>query len=94
MHPTDAAARALSDGQRTRLYNDRGEILLPVKITDRIMQGVVAVSQGAWFKPDQKGRDRGGNINTLTSQHPTPFAKGNTQHTILAEASAAEDDDE
>ena len=49
------------------------------------MRGVTALSQGAWYRPDKTGTDLGGSINVLTSLHPTPYAKGNPQHTNLVE---------
>ena len=91
MHPEDAKARGLEDGMTVRVYNDRGETLLPVKITDRIVRGAAAISQGAWYAPDRKGRDRGGSINVLTSSHPTPLSHGNTQHSILVEIEGTSD---
>ena len=56
------------------------------------MPGVCAVAQGAWYKPVVKeGRvvDVGGCINTITSQRPSPLAKGNPQHTNLVEVRKA-----
>jgi anaerobic selenocysteine-containing dehydrogenase len=57
---------------------------LPVKVTPRIMPGVVSFPQGAWYKP-VGNVDEGGNINTLTSQRPSPLAKANPSHTNLVE---------
>ena len=62
------------------MWNDRGKVEIPVYITDRIAAGVVAMSQGAWYRPDQKGIDQAGSVNVLTSLHPTPYARGNAQH--------------
>lgn len=85
MNPADAGARGLKDGDMALVWNDRGRMKIPVRVTDRIMAGVAAVSQGAWYRPDKDGRDTGGSINVLTSQRPTPYAKGNPQHTNLVE---------
>lgn len=85
IHPEDAARRGIRDGARVAVYNDRGRIELPAKVTRRIMAGVVAVSQGAWYTPDERGVDVRGCINVLTSTHPTPLSKGNPQHTNLVE---------
>jgi len=49
MHPDDAAARNLSDGAEVRLFNDQGEVFLPLKITDAVRSGVVYSPKGAWF---------------------------------------------
>ena len=61
---------------------------MPVLITDRIVHGVVAIAQGAWYAPDKEGTDRRGSINVLTDRRPTPLAKGNPQHTNLVEVKA------
>lgn len=85
MNPMDADKRGLKSGDQIRVWNDRGEIRVAVKVTPRIMPGVTALGQGAWFTPDRKGVDQGGCINTLTSERPTPLSKGNGQHTMLVE---------
>ena len=90
MHPEDAAVRGIQDGDEVMVYNDRGQVRIAVKLTDRIVRGVTAMSQGAWYRPDEKGVDRGGSINVLTSLRPTPYARGNGQHTNLVEVRKAE----
>ena len=85
LHPQDAAARGLKDGDEALIFNGRGRIRLPVTVTERIMRGVSAISQGAWYQPDETGTDRGGSINALTSLRPTPYARGNAQHTNLVQ---------
>ena len=86
IHPEDAAARGIRDGEMTEVYNDRGCIRIPAVVTQRIRQGVAAISQGGWFTPDKQGVDIRGSINVLTSTaYPTPIAKGNPQHTNLVE---------
>ncbi len=89
MHERDGAARGISDGDEVLVWNDRGCIRIPVRITDRIIEGVTALSQGAWYKPDRDGVDRAGSVNVLTSLRPTPYAKGNPQHTNLVEVKKA-----
>lgn len=90
MNPADAKKRNIQNGQLADVWNDRGRLRIPVKVTDRIMEGVAALSQGAWYCPDKDGTDLGGSINVLTSQRMTPYAKGNPQHTILVEVKASE----
>lgn len=86
IHPEDAEARGIKDGDEVRIYNERGTVIIPAVVTARIMKGVVAMSQGGWYTPDEKGIDRRGSINVLTSSaYPTPLAKGNPQHTNLVE---------
>jgi anaerobic dimethyl sulfoxide reductase subunit A len=54
-------------------------------VTARIMPGVVAIPQGAWWTPAEQGVDAGGSVNVLTSERWTPLAYGNAQHTVMAE---------
>lgn len=85
MHPDDARARGVVTGDRAEVFNDRGRIRIPVLVTERIMRGVVAIAQGAWYTPGSDGIDARGSINVLTADRPTPLAKGNPQHTNLVE---------
>ena len=89
MHPKDAQARGITEGQEVLIWNDRGRVQIGAHLTDRIMPGVVALSQGAWYAPDENGTDHGGCINVLTSLRPTPYARGNGQHTNLVEVRPA-----
>ena len=89
MHPKDAQARGITEGQQVLIWNDRGRVQIGAHLTERIMPGVVALSQGAWYAPDENGTDHGGCINVLTSLRPTPYARGNGQHTNLVEVRPA-----
>jgi anaerobic dimethyl sulfoxide reductase subunit A len=68
-----------------RVYNGRGEMVLPCRVTVRILPGVVDIPIGAWWTPDDAGLDRRGAVNVLTSERLTPFAHGNAQHTIMVQ---------
>lgn len=83
VNPLDAAARGIQAGDEIRVYNQRGELVLPCRITPRIIPGVVDIPQGAWYEPGPDGVDYGGNLNVLTSSRWTPFAFGSAQHTIM-----------
>ena len=85
MHPQDAALRGLLDGDEILVWNNRGKLAVPVFITEDILPGVTALSEGAWHLPGADGIDLGGSINVLTSLSPTPYARGNAQHTNLVE---------
>ncbi len=90
MNQFDADAYGVSSGDKVVVYNARGAIEVPVKITPRVAPNVVALGQGAWYLADTKGRtddsgrplDIGGAVNTLTRYQPSPVAKGNPQLTI------------
>lgn len=85
INPKDAGNRGITDGQLVRVFNDRGCVRIKAHVTEDIAPGVVAMAQGAWYTPDENGTDTRGCINVLTSQEPTPLAKGNPQHTNLVE---------
>lgn len=85
VNPLDAADRGLAHGDMVRVFNDRGATVLPVKVTPRIMPGIISIPQGAWYTPGAGGTDFGGSANVLTSLRPSPLAKGNPQHTTLVE---------
>jgi anaerobic selenocysteine-containing dehydrogenase len=72
LHPTDASSRGITDGQRVRVFNQRGTTELPAKVTDRIAPGVVSIKEGAWFVPDHTGVDTQGCANVLTDDRPAP----------------------
>jgi len=90
INPIDAEARGIKDDDMLRMYNDRGEIRIPAKLTDRIMPGVVSVPTGAWFAPDEKGIDRGACPNTLNSEEYSPCGSF-TWNTGLVEVEKARD---
>ena len=91
INPIDAEPRGIKDGDQVRVFNARGALSLPCRITIRIMPGVVDIPQGAWYEPDEEGTDRGGSVNVLTSHRWTPFAFATAQHTIMVEIERAED---
>ena len=72
LHPADAQARGIEDGEVVRVFNERGATMLPVRVTDRIARGVVSIKEGAWFTPDRAGTDMGGCANVLTNDRSAP----------------------
>ena len=89
INPVDAGLRKISNGDLVRVWNDRGACVVPCRLTQRIMPGVVALPQGAWWTPDKDGVDRRGSVNVLTSERWTPLAFGNAQHTIMVQVERA-----
>jgi biotin/methionine sulfoxide reductase len=75
MHPEDAAARGLADGEVVRVFNDRGAVAAGLRLTDEIRRGVVAMATGAWWNPARPGATDApclhGNANVLTQDVPT-----------------------
>jgi anaerobic selenocysteine-containing dehydrogenase len=55
MHPEDAATRGLAAGD-VRVWNERGEVILPLLVTDKVPRGVVASEKGAWLSTSRTGQ--------------------------------------
>jgi len=71
-----------------RVFNDRGGMVIPARVTERMMPGVVDVPHGAWYNPDEKGVDRGGCANILTADKYSPSG-GYAYNTALVEVAKA-----
>ncbi len=84
INPIDARKRGIANGDRIRIFNDRGEVHIEAKVTPRMMPGVVALGKGHGT-PDASRVDQAGSINVLTTQRPSPLAKGNPSHTNLVQ---------
>jgi biotin/methionine sulfoxide reductase len=96
MHPQDAQARHLHEGDIVRLHNDRGACLAGLHITADVMPGVIRIATGAWYDPDRPGEvgalDKHGNPNVLTRDAGTSrLAQGPTAMSTLVEVSRAVD---
>jgi trimethylamine-N-oxide reductase (cytochrome c) len=90
MNPSDAKARNLVDGDVIRAFNDRGQILAGVVITDAIRPGVVRINEGGWYDPVDPRTPgslcRYGDVNTLTTGIATSkLAQANCGHTAMIE---------
>jgi len=93
LHPEDAKARGLANGDIVRVFNHRGACLGGVTIDDQVMQGVVQMSSGAWFDPQQPASPgslcKHGNPNVLTPDIGTSrLAQGPIAHTCMVEIEA------
>ena len=73
LHPDDANARNLRDGERVRLLNDRGSVGLVLHVRDEVQPGVV-------LAPGQRPDDEAvsGTVNMLCSDAFTDMGDGAT----------------
>ena len=90
LNPTDAAHKDIVEGDLLRVFNGRGACLVSAALDTDLMQGVVAISTGAWLDaiPQLDGTllCLGGNPNTLTRDHGTSeLAQGPTAHSCLVD---------
>ena len=63
IHPHDANARGIADGDLIRVWNDRGALTLPAQLTDDLQPGLVAMPFGWWNRSSPEGRA----VNALTN---------------------------
>jgi trimethylamine-N-oxide reductase (cytochrome c) len=66
IHPKDAVARGIKDGDIVRVFNERGAVLGGARVTERIMPGAVSQDHGARHDPITDCLDRGGSNNLLS----------------------------
>ncbi|MHB9331112.1 molybdopterin guanine dinucleotide-containing S/N-oxide reductase [Phytobacter ursingii] len=73
LHPRDAKARGIADGDLVRVWNQRGQVLAGAVVSEGIKPGVICIHQGAW--PDLERAEGGicknGAVNVLTKDLPS-----------------------
>ena len=89
MHPADAAARGIGDGDVVRLFNAEGAAQVPVRLCDDLALGVVCLPEGVWVELDGSGLDTAGAANTLTSTQGTVPATAVIMHGVGVQVSRA-----
>jgi anaerobic selenocysteine-containing dehydrogenase len=85
MHPTNAAMRGIVQGERVRIFNDRGSFIAKVRVTDKARPGLV-VGLSIWWK---KLAADGKNANEVTSQRLTDMGRAPTFYDVLVQVEKA-----
>jgi biotin/methionine sulfoxide reductase len=95
MHPVDAAARGIGQGDVVRLYNARGGCLAAAAIDEGLLPGCVQLPTGAWYDPrdgEARATCLAGNPNVVTRDRGTSsLAQGCTGQLSLVEVEPAPD---
>jgi anaerobic selenocysteine-containing dehydrogenase len=55
MHPGDAEARGLADGDLVRVFNDLGEVHCPLRVNRSVRRGTVSLPKGLWRRSTRNG---------------------------------------
>jgi anaerobic selenocysteine-containing dehydrogenase len=76
----DARARGIHDGDRVRVYNERGDILLKARVDGKVQPGVVSARLN-WAKMTPGFKS----INALTSEKLTDMGNSATFYSVLVE---------
>ncbi|WP_207537815.1 molybdopterin guanine dinucleotide-containing S/N-oxide reductase [Sabulicella rubraurantiaca] len=90
VHPEDAEARGIADGDIVRLFNARGACLAAARVSTEIRKGVVQLPTGAWYDPENPEEEKPlcvhGNPNVLTRDVGTSaLAQGCTGQLTVVE---------
>jgi len=78
MHPHDAAARRIRDGDTAEVFNGRGRLRIPVRLDNGIKAGCVAVTNGWWIT-------EGGTVNFCSLGRETDIGHGAAFHDNLVD---------
>jgi anaerobic selenocysteine-containing dehydrogenase len=84
MHPDDVRTRGLKDGMTVRVWNELGEVHLPLKVTDAIRPGVVCSLKGAWMRTS----DNGQTVSALAPGHHADICGGACYNDTRVEVAA------
>lgn len=86
IHADDARARAIADGARVKVFNDRGTFTAAAVVTDRVRPGVVSAPSVWWGRLTSDGA----NANQTTSQALTDIGRGATFYDNLVDVALVE----
>jgi anaerobic selenocysteine-containing dehydrogenase len=81
--PEDAQNRKITDGSRIRVFNNSGELITNVRISNRIPTGTVLLHNGIWLK-------EGGGSNILISGRETDMGYGAAFHDNMVDVELAD----
>jgi anaerobic selenocysteine-containing dehydrogenase len=87
LDPADARARGLADGATVRVFNDRGEVRLRLRISDRVRPGVACMPQGYWASLVEGGST----ANALTSDATNDLGGGAALQSARVQVEAVAD---
>ena len=73
MSPADAAERGIVEGDRVRVFNDRGKVETTVKLDHSLRPGCIVIHNGWWLS-------EGGGINLLSAARETDMGHGAAFH--------------
>jgi anaerobic selenocysteine-containing dehydrogenase len=78
INPVDARERNISNGDRVRVFNQRGSVEIEVEVTQQVRPGCVSIPNGWW-------RAQGGAVNLLSAGRETDMGHGSAFHDNLVE---------
>lgn len=83
LSPSDALKRGISDGEKVRVFNDRGELFIKAKFDFSLRPGSVVITNGYW-------NTEGANPNMLSKGRETDMGHGSAFHDNMVELEKVE----
>ena len=84
IHPDDAGRRGIGEGDRVRVFNDRGELRLEACLDAGLKVGCICVTNGWWIS-------EGGTVNFCSAARETDMGYGAAFHEVRVEVTALRD---
>jgi anaerobic selenocysteine-containing dehydrogenase len=81
IHPDEAAARSIKEGDKVELSNEHGRLELVAEMTSHVPPGIALVHKGRWPKLDPNGA----NVNILNPGTKSDMGESSTVHGVEAD---------
>ncbi|HCL89755.1 MAG TPA: hypothetical protein DHW70_00280, partial [Candidatus Atribacteria bacterium] len=79
INPEDAESRRINDGEKVKVYNERGSLILKAILTEKVPLGIIHTYFGWWDGVHQA------NLNKLTGEYISDIGFGTAFHNCLVE---------
>jgi anaerobic selenocysteine-containing dehydrogenase len=87
LHPSDAAARGLQEGDEAILENETGQLALQVTLSEEMLPGVALSPKGRWLR-QEPGK---ANVNVLNPGVKTDMGESTSVHGVEVRVSRGGD---
>lgn len=82
LHPDDAAARGLADGDTAVVESDIGSLVLPIHVAALVPKGTALATKSRWPKMEAKGPNGRRNINALHKGRKADMGNSTSVHGV------------
>ena len=86
IHPADARARGIAEGERVEVFNDRGRFLADAQVSDEVRQGLIVSPLGYWASVSPDGRS----VNAVNASRYADMGRAPTFSDTLVEVRRVE----
>ncbi len=86
IHPGDARARGIAEGERVEVFNDRGRFQAEAQVSDEVRQGVIVSPLGYWVSASPSARS----VNVVNGSRYADLGRAPTFSDTLVEVRRVE----